>query len=1807
MHRIGRIVVAFAVAIATLLSGVTPALAAGAQSDVITHDGPAPITRIKPGQKKIPVSEINQERNLHGVYGLASVTPRHSVRPDDSRLTGWKPLRRILTRLVEPNISPRVKAIPNTGNNQTSLNLTWENSGTSGSCDKQSPLDDAPLVFQARADFTIPGEKDYAPGSVQFTLPLAIFKNYDKNYVGGIHMSIPPDPTPGAVWTYKRLRDNIVVSNAQTVSGGYSGYFEFAYNNIVPHEVPSGTPSDPLTVTLTLQQGSQSSSIKSNTLTAEINTSEKVTSVHKEGEVSSDSPEYTNLDPTIDTSQYWFVNWYMYASVSGNRHFTLAITDKPVNENGTLLNKKDGFIVGTDIPGATVKNGVLTSDNAFTGYVPNGENFYYHVTMAYPRSELPTPLKNQGAQTSQAAATKYNSVMYALTYTPGGTTQSSASDEAVASFNHYSYSPQDIFLIDKNGPANSGSYNLGEDEHGLNELSSGQDFHTSWSIDTTQYNWAETFGGSNLQDPKDYGKKPVTSEIWDDGQWFDSPDDKEAPLTASEGEITSLTFHSPTIYNYKGSEEDGYYYSADTGTITATVEACDGSCGSLQSWHKVATVTSKDDNITIAPETGYSAQDNVLILSKGTTQWRVRYTTYRAALDWMIDEDVTLHPVGRIKTRVADLLKNRQNDSANFDNHVTLYHNPGETIDPNCQNNATAEGCKAVYLGSQDVSFAWQEASMLKRGWQTDDNSKTQSLHLRYELTAKVASNITSQAVLDTLTAKGVLTRDNSGRFYDLLPEGVRPDLSSVTVDGGSVTGTRIVQNWAKTGRQMLVVSVVGEPSTSKDKGGLADYRTLRFNAAYSWMDYLAHKRKVGRNVSAYVSDTPKLGTVKGWQSEPDNPAGGMNNDSQNAVQGYESAMTNLESNPSTSLDKRSVSTLYASAGASVSAVTYAAGGIQKSVSVEGRGDWTGNEPGVNVPEGGTYRYRLAIVRTTGASAMKDIVLADNVEDYTPKGVTTTNWHGQLLSVDTSALVSQGVKPIVYYRSTPFSTGSGINLQDKSWTTSKPATVKAIAIDCSQDTNGKPYTLPSGQGLWAELVMRAPYGKNAASEVNTSTYNGMYLSDTVGGIRHWTPRYYTKATLIPLEVKVVKSWNDEDDRDALRPKNNNNVTVSLTANGTPTGKPTQLDKNWAATFADLPASDDDGNMIVYGATDSVPGYTGTSSVSGPDKNGVITVTLTNTHKPATTSISGTKEWRQGKSAPLNFTLHLFADGKATGKTKTVTPVNGSWDWTWDGIPKNENINGKAVPIRYTVTESAPSGWQPQNGSGKVLPFDHQYASGQRMVNVWHPYGNLAISKSTANTTDKSKDVTFTFTLGLTRSDGSPDPGIYAWTSSDGRTGTISNGKSVTLKAGQTVTVSNIPMGERYAWTETDVKGFHADTVTNSTGVVAANTTTTATVENVYSSEGLGYVEAHKKLTGRPLRAFQFAFTLRKITGSNAGVGGTVDSNVFRQAWNDKDGKVEFSAIPFTRMDDGKDFWYELRETPYTHPGYTSDSTAYRVKLHVADNGDGTESVTPTYYSYDGSKLTSLGNESGDEPTFHNAYKATGKLSIAAQKVFVGGNLAEKSFTFKLMQGTKQVGTATTDASGVAKFHDIVFTQDANNSDAGTKDQGLTHVYTMSEVQNPSDTSVVWDDHTETVSVKVTDNGDGTLSMDETVTTGSGTKKDSTPLVWVNQAGSGSLRITKELASDAQTQAHKKTDFPMRVYLTAPQGGTLPNLLSGVIHSDTTGNTDYTWTVNRNTDNTQGTVDVKVPGDSWIRLDGIPGGTSYQVVEEDDSE
>ena len=193
------------------------------------------------------------------------------------------------------------------------------------------------------------------------------------------------------------------------------------------------------------------------------------------------------------------------------------------------------------------------------------------------------------------------------------------------------------------------------------------------------------------------------------------------------------------------------------------------------------------------------------------------------------------------------------------------------------------------------------------------------------------------------------------------------------------------------------------------------------------------------------------------------------------------------------------------------------------------------------------------------------------------------------------------------------------------------------------------------------------------------------------------------------------------------------------------------------------------------------------------------------------------------------------------------------------------------------------------------------------------------------------------------------------------------------------------------------------------------------------------------------------------------------------AENGEDGTVAFPTIDYTKAGEYK---YAIAEQKGNLSHVTYDATVHHAVVTVVDNAGQLEaSVT-----YDDGKTVA--------PTFKNTYDATGSVELTATKVVAVApgfthdtKLKGGEYTFELKDADgKVLDTAKNEADGTVKFTRKFTLADLGG--AASKD----FAYTIAEKPG-AEAGMVYDNHTLTYTVTVTDDGAGTLTATPQVTSG----------------------------------------------------------------------------------------------------------------------
>lgn len=1649
-----------------------------------------------------------------------------------------------------------------------------------------APSNDDPFDVRMRLNLALSGEHDYEAGDIQVTVPKSIFETRDGKMTGKLSLSVPEAPDSRATFNYTDMGDYYLLTNTRKLAAATSALFEFSLENIVPHTIVDGVKGDnepgydnvytsaPFegTVQVTTHLGNTIAK-SSNKIDCAIDTSEKVTSANKSSSsLSEEWPDSwpASLKPEND-QDYIYVDWYTSATVSGNQPFDLKIEEDAhtnVSQGTVLLGYKDSTsgVLYKGNGSVSLEQTLLTGE-----YRGSGSSLGGHVYVAYPKSNF------QINNTYKLD----NTVKYTLTSADDGAVTAATASAQVVYAPLPFQKPKGRYNVSKSGSGKATKYTDGSREgvygYALNQLRDGQDVDLSYSIESKSFTMPDTADpAGDPEDPATYNQKAVNLKLVDDETHFNFATED---LTAADFEFKSVQVDKPSMLVYKKFSQTGSGYTGESlypGTIPAGAYAYtfDNDAANIPvlyvygktesgDWVRYASLDWTSGNLNASAENGATVSSSTVVFPSGTVDYKIELSTKRDGIFLSANPTMTLKATDAVKRQVEELYANSDQPTTKVSNKATLI-STGE--DGAAYSQKSSVGNNRLDSASLAVSQS-KEAN-----YESDPGEACVNIH--YKTTVYEQSNLTDEDSYRQAVQAGAIQKETEGTFYDLLPLGVEPLTDTVQLRADdTITSIQTIEDYKGSGRTMLIVKAKLTPKTTYESNGVAglsgycDAITMSFDAKYAWTALIDYGKELN-NVISFESGNDQLGTIKNYSGEPDDPKVGNHHASKYATTGVEDLMTDLDP------DRDTNSFTYANCKTDLLVNTSAVTGLLKRVSVNNDGYYdNGQEEAYprNVYEGGRYTYSLRMQNTQTTSA-RGIVIYDNLDNYVPAADKSDyrdmQWRGAFSKVDLSQLRAKGIDPVVYY-----STKSGLVLDDTdnrvdmdlsnsdTWSTVCPddkSTITAIAIDETKDVQGNDFVLEKGESMVAYVHMVAPRVQNLANPGEESQWYDTVLSDgqTEQGLTGGAHAYnnvsmiattisgagvesldqlvrndYVKVGLIPFSIETTKKWSDNDNQDGKRP---DSVTVHLYANGKDTGKSAVLladndwKFDWTATFDDISPVDSQGAPVVYTfVEDEVPGYT--LSVDKTVSNGVNSFTLTNKHTPEKTSLSVNKKWDDGDNAagarPDSITLNLYRDGELY-RTQVVKPdASGAWSYTFTGLDKYKN----GAEIGYTVEEEPVPGYIAAYGEGGLI------------TNRYYPYGDLTLSKNVENATPAAIDKSFTFTLSLTNASGETDTGSYAYTTSDGRSGTIAAGGSITLKGGQTATIKDLPSESSYEITEAAADGYTATSISGRTGIIRAGQTAQAAFTNTYASTGSVQLKAQKSLTGRTLANKQFSFQVLDE-----------DGNALRTAACKADGSVTFGLIKYDSSDDGKTFTYYIQEKVpadavnaegvtwedatdeqkatggFSKKGYTYDSGKHKVTVGVSDNGDGTMKTTATY-------------EDGDVPQIENAYKATGNVTLNLWKTLAARDLKDGEFTFGLFD---EQGNAVLDKDGKAitaknaadrtvTFPTLAYDQ---------TDVGQTITYVAKEIvpnkgEAGYDDTVVYDTTEWKFRVSVYDNGDGTLSFDQTSVSPDG-EEGKLPVV-ANTLKTGDLTISK-----VATNGNPGQEFKFLVKLTSPTGESL---------------------------------------------------------------
>lgn len=273
-------------------------------------------------------------------------------------------------------------------------------------------------------------------------------------------------------------------------------------------------------------------------------------------------------------------------------------------------------------------------------------------------------------------------------------------------------------------------------------------------------------------------------------------------------------------------------------------------------------------------------------------------------------------------------------------------------------------------------------------------------------------------------------------------------------------------------------------------------------------------------------------------------------------------------------------------------------------------------------------------------------------------------------------------------------------------------------------SDGKRYTTTiTAANNWKHTFLKLPKFFNEGTQIEyTLTEDTMSgYSDVVEKRSDYVFVLTNKYSPATVDVTIVKKWDDDNDRDGMRPE-----SVDIVLNGSDgklyTGT-LSTENGYTCVFQSVPKYHDGGTLINYTiAEEKIPGYTTTIA---KDASG-YKFTLTNAKTIDTVTKTVSKVWddnnNQDGLRPTAITVILTGDD-GSRRVKSVTAAE-NWTVTFENLPKNQNHGQN---IQYTVSEAFVFGYTEaitQNGDNYTITNTHTPASSEFFVTkIWKDNGN----------------------------------------------------------------------------------------------------------------------------------------------------------------------------------------------------------------------------------------------------------------------------------------------------------------------------------------------------------------------------------------------------------------------------------------------------------------------------------------------------
>ncbi len=505
--------------------------------------------------------------------------------------------------------------------------------------------------------------------------------------------------------------------------------------------------------------------------------------------------------------------------------------------------------------------------------------------------------------------------------------------------------------------------------------------------------------------------------------------------------------------------------------------------------------------------------------------------------------------------------------------------------------------------------------------------------------------------------------------------------------------------------------------------------------------------------------------------------------------------------------------------------------------------------------------------------------------------------------------------------------------------------------------------------------------------------------------------------------------------------------------------------------------------------------------------------------------------QDGQTATIAFGHYEMRDGKHVLVEEPITytekDANNVYIYRFSenirGLENSQTKHGVTMDgsMRQAIVYIKDNG----DGTLSVQEYDHFQGdydtTNQPIKNSYHASGELNLSGTKTLIGKDLKKGDFRFTLRQTDKDGKELTDGYSETVSNAAPsadmGANANGSTAGFDF-RTIKYTEADAGKDFYYTVTELAGdqagitydrnvyqIHVKVTDNGDGTLKVerkDDVKKISFTNFYNASASLNLNLIKTINGKTvdeshvakLEDKKFTFTLTEMNGKGEKASPKKNGKTETTTVSGKDGKASFSKLRYTLADKDQTYYYRIAEDASKMPkGFAKDGKDFYFSITVSDDGSGLLHLTSDSDAInDGMDGNTFTAEYALGHTFNNTYSASGELPVKGNKT-INGLSPDKNvkdlFAFTLTEisvndvpvGKPYTETVKTDKDGKFFFSSLKYSMnpDIANSPSGS----VQYIYKIEETSYP--TGYTRDTDPEYLKVIVSDNGDGTLSIQST--------------------------------------------------------------------------------------------------------------------------